>query len=57
MIYSGDLFPQWKGDAFIGGLSSTALMIGLIWLAAGVVWLAVVTHGFRRSTPVLDMKE
>ncbi|MGU3500656.1 APC family permease [Mycobacterium sp. C31M] len=38
-------------------LSSTALMIGLIWLAAGVVWLAVVTHGFRRPTPVLDMKE
>ncbi len=26
MIYSGDLFPQWKGDAFIGGLSSKALV-------------------------------
>ncbi|WP_096348780.1 PQQ-dependent sugar dehydrogenase [Sphingomonas jeddahensis] len=26
MIYSGDLFPQWKGDAFIGGLSSQALV-------------------------------
>ena len=26
MIYSGDLFPQWKGDAFIGGLSSKALI-------------------------------
>lgn len=26
MIYSGDLFPQWKGDAFIGGLSSEALV-------------------------------
>ena len=22
MIYSGSMFPQWKGDAFIGGLSS-----------------------------------
>ncbi len=26
MIYSGDLFPAWKGDAFIGGLSSQALL-------------------------------
>ncbi|QNQ08837.1 PQQ-dependent sugar dehydrogenase [Sphingomonas alpina] len=26
MIYSGDLFPAWKGDAFIGGLSSRALL-------------------------------
>ncbi len=26
MIYSGKLFPQWRGDAFIGGLSSQALI-------------------------------
>lgn len=26
MIYSGALFPQWRGDAFIGGLSSQALV-------------------------------
>lgn len=26
MIYSGNLFPQWKGDAFVGGLSSKALL-------------------------------
>ena len=26
MIYSGGLFPAWKGDAFIGGLSSKALV-------------------------------
>jgi glucose/arabinose dehydrogenase len=26
MIYSGDMFPAWKGDAFIGGLSSNALL-------------------------------
>lgn len=26
MIYSGSLFPSWKGDAFIGGLSSEALV-------------------------------
>ena len=26
MVYTGTLFPQWKGDLFIGGLSSQALM-------------------------------
>jgi aldose sugar dehydrogenase len=26
MIYSGTLFPQWKGDAFIGALSGEALI-------------------------------
>lgn len=26
IIYSGDLFPQWKGSGFIGGLSSQALV-------------------------------
>jgi len=26
IIYSGALFPQWRGDAFIGGLSSEALI-------------------------------
>jgi glucose/arabinose dehydrogenase len=26
MVYSGKLFPQWKGDLFIGGLSSMALI-------------------------------
>jgi glucose/arabinose dehydrogenase len=26
MIYSGEKFPQWKGDAFIGGLSSKSLV-------------------------------
>ncbi len=26
MIYSGDTFPQWKGDAFIGALSGQALL-------------------------------
>jgi len=25
-IYSGDLFPEWKGDLFVGGLSSRALV-------------------------------
>ena len=26
MIYSGDLFPQWRGDAFLGALSGQALV-------------------------------
>jgi glucose/arabinose dehydrogenase len=26
LFYSGNEFPQWRGDAFIGGLSSTALI-------------------------------
>ena len=26
VFYSGDRFPQWKGDAFIGGLSSKSLV-------------------------------
>ena len=25
-IYTGELFPEWKGDFFVGGLSSTALV-------------------------------
>jgi glucose/arabinose dehydrogenase len=26
VIYSGALFPEWRGDFFVGGLSSTALV-------------------------------
>lgn len=26
MFYNGELFPEWKGSAFIGGLSSKALI-------------------------------
>jgi glucose/arabinose dehydrogenase len=26
IIYSGELFPDWQGDGFIGGLSSQALV-------------------------------
>ncbi|WP_425310107.1 PQQ-dependent sugar dehydrogenase [Ammonicoccus fulvus] len=30
MIYSGDVFPQWQGDAFVGALSGQALLrVGL----------------------------
>ena len=38
-------------------LSPLALEVGLIWLAIGFVWLLVVTRGFQRPTPVLDMEE
>jgi putrescine importer len=38
-------------------LSGSTLVFGLIWLAIGLAWLAAVTHGFRRPTPVLDMAE
>jgi amino acid transporter len=38
-------------------LSGLALTIGLIWLGLGFLWLLVVTRGFRRPTPVLDMQE
>ena len=26
IVYSGDMFPQWRGDAFLGGLSGQALV-------------------------------
>jgi glucose/arabinose dehydrogenase len=26
LFYSGDLFPQWKGDLFVGGLGSMKLV-------------------------------
>ena len=38
-------------------LSWLTLEVGLIWLAVGFVWLLVVTRGFRRPTPVLDLEE
>ncbi len=38
-------------------LSALALEVGLIWLAIGFGWLLVVTRGFQRPTPVLDLEE
>jgi amino acid transporter len=38
-------------------LSPRALIVGLIWLAAGFVYLLILTGGFRRPTPMLDLKE
>lgn len=38
-------------------LSDQALRIGLIWLAAGFVYLLVLTRGFRRRPPQMDLAE
>jgi putrescine importer len=38
-------------------LSKLTLVVGLIWLGAGLLWLLLVTRGFRRPTPVLDLEE
>ncbi|HEU4807355.1 MAG TPA: amino acid permease [Homoserinimonas sp.] len=38
-------------------LSSRTLVVGLIWLAVGFVYLLVITRGFRRPTPMLELKD
>ncbi|AZL10039.1 MAG: APC family permease [Brevibacterium aurantiacum] len=38
-------------------LSPRTLLIGAIWLALGIGYLAFVTRGFRRPTPTLDLAE
>ncbi len=38
-------------------LSGRTFIVGLSWLVVGVVILAIVTRGFRRPTPMLDLKE
>lgn len=37
-------------------LSALTLKVGLIWLAAGFLWLLWMTRGFRRPTPVMDIE-
>ncbi|POF43398.1 Putrescine importer PuuP [Pseudomonas laurylsulfativorans] len=41
----------------VSQLSSTAITIGLCWLAIGVIYLIWLTRGFRRSAPELNMTE
>lgn len=36
-------------------LSSTAITIGLIWVASGLLYLALLTRGFRRPPPALQL--
>lgn len=38
-------------------LAPSTFLVGLAWLAVGVVLLAIVTRGFRRQTPMLDLSE
>ncbi|MCU1437075.1 MAG: amino acid/polyamine/organocation transporter, superfamily [Naasia sp.] len=38
-------------------LSPRTFVVGLIWLAAGFVYLLILTRGFRRRTPMLDLTE
>jgi putrescine importer len=38
-------------------LAPSTFLVGLAWLAVGVILLAIVTRGFRRQTPMLDLKE
>jgi len=38
-------------------LSVETFIVGLSWRAIGVLLLAIVTRGFRRPTPMLDLKE
>ena len=38
-------------------LSGFALVVGLIWFGVGFLWLLLVTRGFSRPTPVLDMED
>jgi putrescine importer len=38
-------------------LAPNTFIFGLSWLVLGVILLAVVTRGFRRPTPMLDLKE
>jgi amino acid transporter len=38
-------------------LAALTLVIGLVWAGAGLVYLLVLTRGFRRPTPQLELKE
>lgn len=37
-------------------LSKNALVTGLIWLAVGIAWLALITGGFRRRPPQVEFE-
>ncbi|MFB9378323.1 APC family permease [Kineococcus gynurae] len=38
-------------------LSRTTFTVGLIWVAVGLVYLVLLTRGFRRPAPTLDLRE
>jgi amino acid transporter len=37
-------------------LSRLTLVIGLFWLATGMLWLVILTRGFRRPKPMIEMR-
>ena len=37
-------------------LSRPTLMIGLCWLATGMLWLVILTRGFRRPKPMIETR-
>jgi len=49
----GFVFMFW----LLTSLPPRAFVVGVIWIAAGVVLLAVTTRGFRRAVPMLDLSE
>ncbi|WP_295829228.1 APC family permease [uncultured Microbacterium sp.] len=38
-------------------LSGLALTVGLVWIGVGIVWLAVLTRGFRRRPPEVEFDD
>ncbi|AOX45570.1 MULTISPECIES: APC family permease [unclassified Microbacterium] len=38
-------------------LSALALTVGLVWIGVGIVWLAVLTRGFRRRPPEVEFDD
>lgn len=38
-------------------LSPLALTVGLVWIGVGIVWLAVLTRGFRRRPPEVEFDD
>ncbi|MFJ3809371.1 hypothetical protein ACIPWE_23825 [Streptomyces sp. NPDC090073] len=43
-------------DVLITRLGGTAVRLGLGWLVIGIVWLAVITKGFRSPAPELRLR-
>ncbi len=37
-------------------LSRLTLVIGLCWLATGMLWLVILTRGFRRPKPLMETR-
>jgi len=37
-------------------LSGLTLIVGMCWLGIGLLWLLIVTQGFRRPTPTMDIE-